>query len=256
MKTLVRTADGESAVWWSWQDLRGAWDEDRESRRKKQQGLCTEGRAWLYVPGNNFQVSWHLGSRSCAFELTFSSIGDDDFCFYIAIPFLFAFWFMIGNLPIVKKLPGVKWNGEWGSGERKIGVAIHHETFWIYPWIDDDGRWWSLNFPDFFFGRAKYSTVDLEQDTTVVPLPEGDYPAKYRLYRATWKRPRWPWAKTLLRGEIEVEKGIPIPGKGENSWDMDDDAIFSMTCVAATKEETVAAYVDSVMRTRGKYGWP
>lgn len=85
-------------------------------------------------------------------------------------------------------------------------------------------------------------------------MPEHPYPATVRLFESTWKRPRWPFARRMVRAEIEVEGGIPHPGKGENSWDCDDDATYSLTCQARTAEDAVAKLVGSVLRDRRNYG--
>jgi hypothetical protein len=45
-----------------------------------------------------------------------------------------------------------------------------------------------------------------------------------------WTFPRWFVAKQSDSITISIEgKGIPIPGKGENSWDCGDDAIRGVT---------------------------
>ena len=98
-------------------------------------------------------------------------------------------------------------------------------------------------------GRSKYSERDIETVRVNVPMPEGDYPATVQLDQAVWKRPRWPFAQKIHRADIELDKPIPIPGKGENSWDLDEDAIFSLTTPAKTPQEAVDALVRSAMKT-------
>jgi hypothetical protein len=78
---------------------------------------------------------------------------------------------------------------------------------------------------DALFGRPKHSLEVLsEQDIT---MPEGKYPAHVKRERRTWKRPRWFTPLVREYWDVDVEGGIPVPGKGENSWDCDDDAIFA-----------------------------
>lgn len=250
MKYLYRGVNGERAIWWSWQDLR---------RKGKRRGFCTSGRAWLYLPSNCLGVEWYFGRRSCGVTLGFAdpAVGDDAVKLNIAIPFLLSLWFTISGLPIVKRLPGVAWHyGEWGTGEREIGFAIHDATFWVYPWINRSNcSPWAFHFDDFIRGRAKYSIQEYETGEVTLSLPESDYDATYRLYRAEWKRPRWPWPLVIQRGEIEVEGGVPIPGKGENSWDCEDTCTYSLTCPAQTKEELVDKFVAGIVERREKYGW-
>jgi hypothetical protein len=78
---------------------------------------------------------------------------------------------------------------------------------------------------DALFGKPKHSLEILsEQDIT---MPEGKYPAHVKRERRTWKRPRGFTPLVREYWDVDVESGIPVPGKGENSWDCDDDAIFA-----------------------------
>lgn len=78
---------------------------------------------------------------------------------------------------------------------------------------------------DALFGKPKHSLEILsEQDIT---MPEGKYPAHVKRERRTWKRPRGFTPLVREYWDVDVESGIPVPGKGENSWDRDDDAIFA-----------------------------
>jgi hypothetical protein len=58
----------------------------------------------------------------------------------------------------------------------------------------------------------------------------------------------------MVRAEITPDKPIPVPGKGENSWDCDDDASYGMTCAAQTPAEAVAHYSASIQRDRQRHG--
>ena len=46
---------------------------------------------------------------------------------------------------------------------------------------------------------------------------------------------------------------IPVPGKGENSWDCGEDATFSLSCPSTTISEAIGEMVKSCMRTRERY---
>ena len=108
-----------------------------------------------------------------------------------------------------------------------------------------------------FFGYPVYSQQVLEEGAPVeIRMPEGTYHGAAKRFIATWKRPRWPKAKSLMRVEIDVPEGIPFPDKGENEWDMDDDATFSITTNAETIEQGVDQLIADVMRERNKYGGP
>jgi hypothetical protein len=58
----------------------------------------------------------------------------------------------------------------------------------------------------------------------------------------------------MRRANLDIERGVPTPGKGENSWDCGQDATYGLTCPASTVEEALASLRASVMRDRERYG--
>ena len=167
--------------------------------------------------------------------------------FSIRIPYLFSLYLSFRNF---FKLPDV---------DREISVRIiEGSIFWTlwrtpHEWHSGDWRNDSFNLPNFLRGRPKHSERDISTHEVDIPMPEGMYPAKIRLYESTWRYPRW-FPRRLVRAEIEMVKPIPVPGKGENSWDIDDDAIFGGTYHASTIPEAIAAITRSAYRDREKYG--
>lgn len=254
----LRTADnGEPSMWWSWQDLRGGV----ERKGPPPKGLCTHGRAWLKWAGNGIGTEWHLFSRCCHLSITFSSTGDDAIMFSLAIPFLFALYLSLERAKWVKRFPGVRWvSGDYNSGERELRFAVHDNAFWWNIWINrmgmrnDSWRDRCFHFDDFFLGRNKYSETERQRFDSVLVMPEGVYPATVELFTSTWKRPRWPWPTSINRADVQIEGGIPIPGDGENSWDIDDDAIYGLTCPSGTVEEALSSIRESAMRDRRRNG--
>lgn len=254
----LRTADnGEPSMWWSWQDLRGGV----ERKGPPPTGFCTHGRAWLKWAGNGVGAEWHLFSRCCHLSLTFSSTGDDAIMFSLAIPFLFALYLSLERAKWVKRLPGVRWvSGDYNSGERELRIAIHNNALWWNIWINgmgmrnDSWRDSCFHFDDFFLGRNKYSETERQRFDSFLVMPEGVYPATVELFTSTWKRPRWPFSTSIARADVEIAGGIPIPGDGENSWDIDDDAIYGMTCPSGTVEEALSSIRESAMRDRRRNG--
>lgn len=104
---------------------------------------------------------------------------------------------------------------------------------------------------------------------TVVAMPEGNYPATVKLEKWTYARPRWPrWPlrrEVVMRGDVDLDVAIPVPGKGENSWDIDDDAIYSSSGPYRTVAAAVASVAESALSKRERYarrdwvpdaGWP
>ncbi len=249
MKTLTRDKDGESSIWWHSQCL------DKHGR------MWRSGRAWLHWPRSSAGVEWSLLRSSCGFSIDCSDTGDDNLTLHLALPFLFSIWLHIARLPIVRRLPGVKWDGKWGSGDREIRIAFHDGALWWKLWRysneskSHDWRDSNFDFANFLFGRIEYSESERKIHHALFPVQGVVYAATVGLYTATWKHKRLPWAKAIVcRADIEIEKGIPVPGKGENGFDCEDDAIYSMTTSADTVMEALRALRKLVIRQRLQYG--
>lgn len=150
------------------------------------------------------------------------------------------------------------------EGKREIGVRIHDWALW-WSFLELDGHWsssdpWWMHgsfYPaDFFLGRKQCSWELVEARDVTIPMPEGSYPAKARLERGTWKRPRWPFPESHLSVNIDIPKGVPVPGKGENSYDCGPDAIFGQSSPSRTIEEGIGNVVASALRDRKRRGAP
>lgn len=149
---------------------------------------------------------------------------------------------------------------------RQIQVYISgchvHWSFWqpLHEWSTSTPKWRQGGFflEDVLLGSARYSKrlVDDPVDA-IASFPEGSYRLKLQREIATWKRPRWPWPIVRESVDIRLERDGAIPqfrGKGENSYDCDDDAIFGMGSEGHSYEHAVATYVEAVLRNRRKYG--
>jgi hypothetical protein len=250
------------------------------SYRDERGRLCTlkgsmweYGRCWLSFPVDpeygssnktvKFNFNWHFGSKVRLFMLTFD-VGGDESDFHLTWAIERLFYFSLGIENIIPRNLKKRWKW-WPSWEvRETGIRIVLEQGWI--WLDTfyDGsdssknrRWQHITLTplDWLFGKVKHSSEDLSNSDVIVSLPEANYQTKVRMFRSTWKRPRWPRSLVLTRADIEVEGGIPIPGKGENSWDLDDDAVFSLTTPAESVEEACLKLIDDVTGTRKRRGW-
>lgn len=252
MNIISHDKTGEARVWWHWQSL--------ANRRDWQ-----HGRAWLHWPGNSAGIEWSIGGKGMGASIHCCDpvIGDEALTLHLALPFFFSVWLMLQNFPSLKRLPGVKWNrDDYNSGERMLSLSCHHGAMWWRLWRNPDvgyGHDWrdsNFNPARFFLGHPKYSEGPRNQFDTYLEMPEGVYPVSVEIYTATWKRPRWPWGKSAKRADIEIKArpGIPIPDKGDNGWDMDDDAIYGLTCLAGTVTEAVEALRQSVERDRKRHG--
>jgi hypothetical protein len=255
---------------------RFGWSLTSQNLNEDRQGWYSNqfwcGRAWLShwkektdSQGFQLEVDWSHGRKANSLRFMFHVGGGDsgrDVTFSVAIPHLFSYFITLDNV-VRSTYRGYNFN------EREFGFSVygdHVQLKWNYH---DSGEWHSdktknkevnpgfcvsFFWKDKVLGRANYSTVTVKEERTTIPMPEGSYPAVVKIERATWKRSRWPWARTIYRAHIEPDKPVDVPGKGENSWDLDDGAVFSLTTVASNVPEAVAAFVENVLRTRERHG--
>jgi len=182
------------------------------------------------------------------FNHIYLSQGDEHLTFAVA-SFLAAVWISIP--PIIPKM----------ADKTIFSLAAHDGNIWWKFFTDRNG--WSSKTPkwkngyfqvdDFILGKSECSHVLISEKEVEIPMPEKAYKAKVKLEDWTWKRPRW-FAQTIRKTDIEMLDGeqIPIPGKGDNSWDCGDDAIFSLLTPAKTIEEGIGLFVADVLKTRMK----
>lgn len=232
-------------------DFRFAW------ASVKPGSTLMNGSAWAHVrvgdkprsPG--VRVEWQFGRRA-RFTHAYFHIGgaESDFGAGLALYGLFALWLSISDV-----VP-YRWLNRHFNGN-ETGVSVHDWAVWIDVWNDDSGwtsrrRWQHIviHIDRLLFGKCVYTTRDIETVDVAVTLPEGTYKAKCRMFESTWTWQRLRRPRTLMRAEITPERGITVPGKGENSWDCGDDAVFGLTCFASTPQEAARELAESVLRDR------
>lgn len=94
----------------------------------------------------------------------------------------------------------------------------------------------------------------MEHDT-FIPMPEGQYHARVKLERDTWKRTRWPWWPFVFHRvsyQFNIPDGIPFSGKGENSWDCGEDGLYGTGVQADNEGEAVGKIAALAMSMRYK----
>lgn len=276
-----RRSDGEPIFWYHSQNL-------NERKQGPDGPLWRHGRAWLHYNDGRERDhqdralgwEWVVGTREpwpkigLAFNANF---GDEyDLTFSVRVPFLGSFFVNVEGL-----FP-CRWRGD----EKNFAVELYHEYLWIeFFWSDPAWTWGenknrfpafriSFNWQDFLFGEQQHKREWLsplggdrrdagiwtqeEMETAwrpiSIPLPEGSYAARYRLERRTWWRARWPKRLVKVAADIDIPGGLPIPGKGENSWDCGDDAYFGLSCRETDEPSIIAACVKAAMATRKRYG--
>ncbi len=128
-------------------------------------------------------------------------------------------------------------------------------------WSRSDPWWqrWSLH-DRHVWGRIDSTVIEDDPLDATVTLPEGGYPARLTRRAVTRRPTRWPgtWRHrptTVTSWQIDVDGGIPVWGKGENSWDCGMDGTFG-SCCYTTADEAVAGLVASVLCDRQRYGGP
>ncbi len=111
-----------------------------------------------------------------------------------------------------------------------------------------------LNFADVILGEQAYWNQVLEKfENVVIPMPEGSYKATMHFETSTWKRPLWfPKVRHFTKIEIVGKEAPKFPGKGENSWDQDDDSIWMMSVEGHSIPKAIGGYVQAVMEYRQK----
>lgn len=217
------------------------------------------GRGWLWIGFVSFGLEWSFfGQSSTGIDMDLG--GEEEFKFSIRLYRVFALFFHISQI-----LPR-KWTREWKwwdwSWGREFGVKFHDGSIWISIFRDESGwsntdAWWRhivIHLDDILFGKQSYTDKTLETGLIQIAFPEKVYDVSYRKSLSTWKRKRW-FTKHLVRYDLDMgDNPIPVPGKGENSWDIDDDAIYSSMVSATSLPAALAKLTESVYRSRLRYG--
>jgi hypothetical protein len=246
------------------------WRQNLKKEDSTKHWWYQRGRWWLYRMPEEQNVGsfgWSLAIPGHHPGVQFGATPQDDepFQFHLGLG-LFDLWLDADSKSLRRlcnRLTPVH-KGYSFHDSREISLRFFGGAVWWTVWMDQDessstdpkwrrGSWHPL---DTFFGRHKYNEQALGRQQAIIHMPEGEYSATVELFMSTWKRPRWPWAKSVQRATIAVENPPQFAGKGENSWDMDDDAIYEMTMPATTIAEAVAAYTATVLRNRERYGLP
>jgi hypothetical protein len=157
----------------------------------------------------------------------------------------------------------------YGQSRAKLGAEIYAcdgdvigRLYLLNNEEASKGPSYYYNLKDIALGRPKYTKLDGEPETRTVYLAEGAYEIAMTRNLSTWKRPRWPVATRAGSYNWEVtsgpdgRKGLPIPGKGENSYDCDEDAIYGGGIQASNADEAAGRIVGMVMHDRARRAGP
>jgi hypothetical protein len=225
------------------------------------------GRAWLHLSERHAVIAeWTLGRRrSLAASVKVDGGGEGTVLLHASIPGLSIFlgldsWPLGGWMNELAGALGLKREDDWGTFRRELSIRVFDWAVWWRLWRNPDhrysrdsrdGAWHPFGHPGSCVGKA----VVREQRTVIVPLPERSYRAQATRSDVTIRDERLPLLRrTVSIVELKFEKGdeVPVPGKGENSWDIDDDATYSTSGPHKSIEAAIGACVGRTLETRAK----
>lgn len=207
----------------------------------------------------SFRLEWNFLSR-------FAHVGaevdpmESEAKVFAAVPPV-ALWLMLDSWPLLHGLLR-------RTRERELSLRIHDGSIWWKIWADPNNwssqtpRWRDGNFSvvDAILGEQKTTTEVIDRRNVEIPMPEGCYRGISTLERVTVERPRW-FADRFVSATVSMDprdderlSPIPLPGKGENAWDCDEDALYRSSVRVSTHAEAIGKVVAGVLRSRHQRG--
>jgi hypothetical protein len=211
--------------------------------RTKQDGkgdFPIEGRASITVGRTTLAVSWNLWTHFAHLGVEHDP-SEAEVVIMAALPPV-ALWFSLES-----------WSLLGGGDPRELKLSFHDSALWWRVWSDPTSwsekrlRWrdGNLCLANLFFGQQSFTRIPIGAPVpVVVPMPERSYEGTVQLEELVLRRPRW-FTQRVRSAKVEMREPIPVPGKGENSWDCDEDAIYSQSGPARTVAEAVAGIFES-----------
>lgn len=146
--------------------------------------------------------------------------------------------------------------------DREVRFAIHDGKVWLTLWSpsmdwSQGDRNYNFDIEKFLLGETRYSAKETDHGLfqTQIEKDEPMYTGTYTAKICTWRYSRFPFiAISRPTYKLDITNGIPVPGKGENSWDCGEDAIYSISTGANDLYEATEKLRESVNRTRLQYG--
>lgn len=233
----------ESWFRWHWQNLN-----EKELNRKG--NPLRKGRAWFNFGKASLNIEW--GCRLDGLSVSISTGDMEDMGPGFHIRLFFPYLYVRLTHPIFRKI---------FTKEKELGFYINSEYLQLNLFTSESDCEYNnkrskfYNIRDILFGDFKYTKNDIKSFPVVIPLPEGSYNGVATISERIWKRSKIPFiSQYKIDTWIELEKGLPFPGKGENSWDCGEDAIHGYGCSSIEYYDVVAKGVELCMRNRSKYG--
>lgn len=214
-----------------------------------------ECRWWLHWGNTIWHYEGYLGKSARHNSIGLNLGGEEnDFTFHMGIGKLFNFYFGVEDF-----FPRKMMQKLFGFTTRHYGISAFEEYISIEFHRDDMGfsEGWKgfhkmIDWKSILFGKTDYKHQKINTLRASIEMPEGKYPATINVFKSTWTRKRFLKPLVLTRYEITPDIPIPEPGKGESTWDIDDDALYSITLPADNLGEALNRTAESVMKTRRK----
>jgi hypothetical protein len=218
------------------------WHSQNLKKEDREKGYLFHGRGWLnFGEARSWMTlgfEWSCPSymKNLGFEVDLNHYGDTAIGGRISLV-LFTFYWSVENRTLYNLLEKItKRRDDTYTNGRTIGFDISPHSISVSLWYDPmesqgSDPWWWHGYWDtqrLLKGKAHYSEQELREDECMIIMPERSYPARFKIYIARWEYPRW-FTQTKEMIEFKMVEGIPIPGKGENSWDCGDDAVMGTT---------------------------
>jgi hypothetical protein len=231
----------------------------------------------LHTPRTESRVEWNLFDRGFGYGFIFGRNGDgSDVGLDLYGGRLFSIWLRT-RTPWTKRFRVQKDDRPGHDPHdylyaRKTGLKFFpHQDCYLQILIEDREGVWTRGQPWWrdislgktqLFGKTESFSAEVDKGETMVPLPEGNYLATWSEVKVTNRylgrlgrlRDRILGPRHHSYVDLDIPLGIPIEGKGENSWDCGMDGLFG--CGGQTLEEAVGNAVKSVLRDRRRYGGP
>jgi len=238
-----------------------AHDERNDQDKATQRGFFRRRhmRGWLTWAAGELGIEWAIFCP--AFPSLGLSLSNDEY------PTL-TISFIIGSLYIspenfawTRKIPDVEWQIKYGFHTDRLGGLRWSFGMPSMEWSNGEPWWRRGHFEPYsfvmngLFGRERLVRDDKTDPVQVsIPMPEATYTGTFRIEFREWKRPRAWWTSTVRRsGWLDIEGGIPVPGKGESAWDCGQDAIHGVGS-APSKNAAILRAIEAATDARLKYG--
>lgn len=241
-------------------------------RGEKGETFARHGACYLHAPKTEAHAEWNWFGRhgfGLGFELGRNGMESD-----IGLSLYFG---RVGSLWLRARMPFTKWL-RVRDHEKKNWYEARHYGLKLFPYngclfraqfgaYDGMGRearrWRECSLQQWkIIGRTKCDTEVTAEGECHIPMPEGNYVGKWKKEQRTWRhitRRGRLWDRIFgvtirTSVDLDIEGGIPVEGKGENSWDCGMDGIFGVS--GNTVEDAIANAVRACLRDRQRYGGP